>query len=218
METAAAGTAAVQFMTFHVGANEYALSLLGVEEIIACETITQVPTTPRFIRGVVNLRGSALPVVDLGAKLGLDRSAITRSSCIVVAEIASASAPATRMGLLVDAVGQVLEVAPPSIRAVPAFGPGVRLDYLAGMVEIDARFVLVLDLSRVLSTEEVLVVATVEDLRQSLELAAAAADAAASAAESAPVPPATEMDAAVPVSTAPAGRGRKRRRGGREKS
>jgi len=158
-----------------------------------------------------------LPVVDLGAKLGLDRSAITRSSCIVVAEIASASAPATRMGLLVDAVGQVLEVAPPSIRAVPAFGPGVRLDYLAGMVEIDARFVLVLDLSRVLSTEEVLVVATVEDLRQSLELAAAA-DAAASAAESAPVPPATEMDAAVPVSTAPAGRGRKRRRGAREKS
>jgi len=211
----------VQFLTFHVGANEYALGLLGVEEIIACETITQVPTTPRFIRGVVNLRGSALPVVDLGAKLGLDRSAITRSSCIVVAEIASASAPATRMGLLVDAVGQVLEVAPPSIRAVPAFGPGVRLDYLAGMVEIDARFVLVLDLSRVLSTEEVLVVATVEDLRQSLELAAAAAaaaDAAASAAESAPVPPATEMDAAVPVSTAPAGRGRKRRRGAREKS
>jgi purine-binding chemotaxis protein CheW len=218
METAAAGgTADVQFLTFHVGANEYALSLLGVEEIVACETITQVPTTPRFIRGVVNLRGSALPVVDLGAKFGLDGSVITRSSCIVVAEIASASAPATRMGLLVDAVGQVLEVAPPSIRAVPAFGPGVRLDYLAGMVEIDARFVLVLDLSRVLSTEEVLVVATVEDLRQSLELAAAA-DAAASAAESAPVPPATEMDSAVPVSTAPAGRGRKRRRGAPEKS
>jgi hypothetical protein len=127
------------------------------------------------------------------------------------------------MGLLVDAVGQVLEVAPPSIRAVPAFGPGVRLDYLAGMVEIDARFILILDLSRVLSAEEVLVVATVEDLRQSLELAAAAAAASAAAtaeieAEPAVVPPATEMEPAVPPPTAPAGRGRRRRRGAREKS
>jgi purine-binding chemotaxis protein CheW len=202
MDTAPGVTADVQFLTFHVGANEYALGLLAVAEIIACEAVTPVPTTPRFVRGVVSLRGNALPVVDLGAKFGLDGSAITRSSCIVVVEVRGASGPATQLGLLVDAVGQVLDVAPPNVRAVPAFGPGVRLDYLAGMVEIDSRFVLVLDLPRVLSAEELLVVATAEDLRQSLELASAAE--AQASAPAAPAPP------------APPVRGRRKRRATRE--
>jgi purine-binding chemotaxis protein CheW len=199
MDTDSGVTADVQFLTFHVGGNEYALGLLGVAEIIACEAITPVPTTPRFVRGVVSLRGSALPVVDLGAKFGLEWSGITRSSCIVVVEVQGASGPATQLGLLVDAVGQVLDVAPPSIRAVPAFGPGVRLEYLAGLVEIDSRFVLVLDLPRVLSAEELLVVATAEDLRRSLEMAAAA-----------------EREASAPAPPAPPVRGRRKRRAARE--
>jgi purine-binding chemotaxis protein CheW len=207
MERAEQGAEPRQLLTFHVGENEYALPLLGVREIVPCETITPVPTTPAFLRGVVNLRGTALPVVDVAPKFGRGERALTRTSCLVVTDVGEAGAPPITMGLLVDAVGQVLELAPDALRAVPPIGHGVRLDYLAGMVEFETRFVLLLDLPRVLSAEELLVVATAEELRQAL---ARAAEEAGGTEDAGGTEPAEETGAPEP----PAPR---RRRGGRKR-
>ncbi len=151
-----------QYLTFFVAGEEYAIGILRVKEILEYQTVTRVPTTPAWIRGVINLRGSVVPVVDLAVKLGLPESAITRRTCVVIVELVLDGEPAI-MGVVADVVSQVVDLGPADIEAPPAFGTRIRVDCLQGMAKAGAKFVLILDVDRVLSTSELLAAAAVVD-------------------------------------------------------
>ncbi len=162
METAVPDVETSQHLTFRIAEEEYAVGILQVREIIQYEEVTRVPMTPQWIRGVINLRGSVVPVVDLAVKLGLAASPVTRTTCIVIVEVTLGS-ERTVMGVLADSVSQVIDLDPGSIEPPPPFGTRARVDYLLGMGRIGHHFALVLDIDRVLSADEVLdAVATVE--------------------------------------------------------
>jgi chemotaxis signal transduction protein len=146
-------TGVAQFLTFTVGGEEYAISLLGVREILEYGEVTRVPRTPDHVRGVINLRGRAIPVVDLGVRFGLPPSAPTKRSCVVIVDVTLEGARVL-MGLVADAVDQVVELAPEEIEAPPSFGTRVDVAYLKGMGRAGPRFVLLLDVDRLLSSAE----------------------------------------------------------------
>ena len=142
-----------QHLTFQLAGEEYAIDILSVKEIIPYGVITVVPQTPPAIRGVINLRGSVVPVVDLAVKLGFTPTAITNRTCIVIVEVALNAEP-TIVGVLVDSVSQVMEFLPGDILPVPAFGTQVRIDFLQGMGNSGVKFVLILDIEKVLGATE----------------------------------------------------------------
>jgi purine-binding chemotaxis protein CheW len=142
-----------QYLTFFVDGEEYALGILRVKEIIEYSGVTRVPMMPTHVRGVINLRGSVVPVVDLALKFGLKRSEPTKLTCIVVVEL-ELDGRQTVMGVMADAVSQVIELADGDIEAPPSFGTRVSLDYLTGMGKAEGKLVLVLDIDRVLTSEE----------------------------------------------------------------
>ncbi len=142
-----------QFLTFSVASEEYGLSILSVREILEYDTVTRVPRTPDFIRGVINLRGRVVPVLDLAVRFGLPPSPVTKRSCVLIAEVALDGEP-TVMGIVADSVSQVIELGPDEIEPPPSFGTRARVEYLRGMGRSGKRFVLLLDVDRVLSTSE----------------------------------------------------------------
>lgn len=142
-----------QYLTFFIRGEEYAAGILRVREIIEYETVTRVPATPAHVRGVINLRGSVLPVIDLAAKFGHGESEPTQTSCIVVVETRLRDENLV-VGVLADAVSEVVDLPAAAIEPPPSFGTNVRVDFLLGMGKLDSRLVLVLDLDRVLSPVE----------------------------------------------------------------
>ena len=144
-----------QYLGFYIAGEEYAIGILGVKEILEYDTITKVPGTPPSIRGVINLRGSVVPVVDLALKFGLPESQVTKRTCIVVVEL-DLNGERTVMGVMADAVSQVIELGPKDIEPPPAFGTRVHMDYLRGMGKAGKKFILILDIERVLSADELL--------------------------------------------------------------
>src|SRR5215469_11386460 len=148
---------AKQYLTFFTAGEEYAFDLLKVKEIIEYTTVTAVPNTPSWIRGVTNLRGSVVPVVDLAVKFGLPASPITKLSCIVVTEVQSGNDELT-MGVLADSVSQVMDFSKDDIEDPPSFGTRVKVEYLLGMGPMGKKFCLILDIDKVLSTDELLAV------------------------------------------------------------
>jgi purine-binding chemotaxis protein CheW len=146
-------TTVSQELTFFVHGEEYAIEILRVREVLESLPLTRVPTTPPSIRGVVNIRGTVVPVVDLGLRFGLPELAIGRRTCIVVVDVAEEGVT-TGMGLLVDQVNQVIDLDDSRIEAVPPFGVHVRLDFLRGMGAVGEKLVMLLDVDRVLSTSD----------------------------------------------------------------
>ncbi len=144
-----------QYLTFYLAGEEYALGILRVKEILEYDTLTTVPQTPPWIRGVINLRGSVVPVVDLAVKFGLPPTPVTKRTCIVIVEVTLAGQP-TVMGILADAVSQVMDLATADIAAPPTFGTAVRVDFLQGMGKVGTKFVLILDVDQVLAAPELL--------------------------------------------------------------
>jgi purine-binding chemotaxis protein CheW len=146
-----------QYLSFVVAEEEYALGILQVKEILEYDTVTRIPGAPLWVRGVFNLRGSVLPVVDLAVKLGMPPSIITKWSCIVVVEV-KLGGERIVLGLLTDAIGQVMEMESGDVVPPPPFGTPVHVDYLLGVGRVGTgkKFVLLLDLDKVLSTQEVL--------------------------------------------------------------
>jgi purine-binding chemotaxis protein CheW len=161
MDTAAEERAATQYLAFFLAGDECAIGILRVREIIEFDAVTRVPATPPWVRGVMNLRGSVVPVIDLAVKFGLPPSPVTRRTCIVVVET-ELEGERVVMGVMADSVSQVLDVAPEDVEPAPAFGTAVRVDYLLGLARLEDRFVLLLDIDRVLSAAELLKVAAVE--------------------------------------------------------
>ena len=147
-----------QYLTFSLGEEMFAIGILAIREIIEYGQVTEVPMTPPFIRGVINLRGAVVPVVDLAVRFGRPPREVTRRTCIVIVEVASPKGP-QEMGIVVDTVSEVLEIPAADIEPAPEFGARIRIDFIAGMGKVAGRFVVILDANRVLSVDEVAVVA-----------------------------------------------------------
>ncbi len=181
------GTRQTQYLSFQVAAEEYAIGVLQVKEIIEYDTLTEVPQTPASVRGVINLRGTVVPVVDLALKFSLSETKVTKLTCIVIVEVAL-EGERTVMGLMVDAVNQVIDFQPEDILEPPAFGTRVSVDYLQGMGKAGKKFVMMLDIDKVLSTEELQAAAALEGREKDKEglLAQPATDSESGQAASAP--------------------------------
>lgn len=142
-----------QYLTFSAKGEMFAIGILNVKEIIEFGSITEIPMMPDFIRGVINLRGAVVPVIDLSARFGGDRTAIQRRTCIVIIEVRTDD-DKQDIGIIVDAVSEVLEIMPADIEPPPSFGTRLSTDYIAGMGKVAGRFVIILELRRVLSVDE----------------------------------------------------------------
>ncbi|HEC29001.1 MAG TPA: chemotaxis protein CheW [Gammaproteobacteria bacterium] len=142
-----------QFLTFSLGGEVYAIEILSTREIIGYGNLTTVPMMPAFIRGVINLRGSVVPVVDLAARFGDESAKITKRSSIIIIEIMDGDTT-LNIGVVVDSVNEVLEILPADIEPPPSFGARIRTDFIKGMGKVDGKFLVLLDVANVLSVEE----------------------------------------------------------------
>lgn len=146
-----------QYLTFTVAGETYAFGIARIREIIEYGRLTPIPMMPAFVRGVINLRGRGLPVIDLAARFGGRPGETTRRSCIVVVEADTGSGSTgsnTDLGFVVDTVSEVLEIPLDRIEPAPAFGQHLRPDFIEGMARLDESFVVILDEHRVLSIPE----------------------------------------------------------------
>jgi purine-binding chemotaxis protein CheW len=140
-----------QFLSFVLAGEEYAVEILRVKEIIEYDNLTRVPGMPPAVRGVINLRGRVVPVIDLALRFGLPESVITPRSCIVMVEIGTGEG-AIVMGIITDAVSEVLDLTADQIQPPPSFGTAVGAEYLDGMAESTGKkFVMLLNIDRALS-------------------------------------------------------------------
>jgi purine-binding chemotaxis protein CheW len=160
-----------QYLTFTLGGEMFAVETLSVKEIIEYGQITAVPMMPPSIRGVINLRGAVVPVIDLKARFGAQPTEVTRRTCIVIIELGAGDDHQV-IGIVVDTVSEVLEIPPSEIEPPPAFGARIRADFISGMGKIAGRFVILLEMGRVLSVDEL---ATLSSLSERPEAAALAA-------------------------------------------
>ena len=151
-EPAGPGQEHGQYLTFLLGGEMFAIGILGIKEIIEYGSLTTVPMMPEFIRGVINLRGAVVPVVDLSARFGRMSTEVTRRSCIVIIE--AGVQEKHDIGVVVDSVSEVLEIPGSEIEPAPSFGAKIRSDFIHGMGKVDGRFVIILDANRVLSVNE----------------------------------------------------------------
>ena len=152
--TAVADNTLQQYLTFTLGGEMFAVAILNVKEIIEYGTVTEIPMMPSFIRGVINLRGSVVPVVDLSNRFGGGVAEVARHTCIVIIELIE-DEQKHDIGIMVDAVSEVLEIARADIEPPPSFGARIRTDFIAGMGKVNGKFVIILDMARVLSVEEI---------------------------------------------------------------
>jgi purine-binding chemotaxis protein CheW len=141
-----------KYLTFALGAEEYGLPVLKVREIIKVMDITQVPQVPGHVRGVINLRGKVIPVVDLRLKFGFPSEAYTERTCIIVVDVDLPSGK-VMMGIVVDSVSEVLSLTGAEIEAPPAFGDAVDTEYMLGLAKVKGAVKILLDLNRVLGAD-----------------------------------------------------------------
>jgi len=149
---AAAGEAH-QYLTFTLAGEMYAVGILNVKEIIEYGSLTEIPMMPRFIRGVINLRGAVVPVVDLAVRFGGKDSVVQKRTCNVIVEIRTGDTKHD-LGIMVDAVSEVLEIHGSDIEPPPSFGTRIRVDFIAGMGKVAGKFVIILDIQQALSSDE----------------------------------------------------------------
>ncbi len=152
-----------QYLTFMLNGEMFAMGILAIKEIIEYGNLTTVPMMPAFVRGVINVRGSVVPVVDLAARFGRRNSDITRRSCIIIIEVNTAQGEEQDIGVLVDAVSAVMEIPKTEIEPPPNFGARIRADFIRSMAKVDGKFVIVLDVDRVLSVEEMAMLSAAAD-------------------------------------------------------
>ena len=146
-----ASALAGKYLTFQLGTEFYGLEILKVQEIIGRMPITPVPLTSKYILGVINLRGKIHPIMDLKIKFGMDQSDITDETCIIVIKTAS-----LMMGILVDKVSEVMNVASGDIEDTPSFGADVNPEYLLGVGKTGGRVRLLLDIEKVITTSDII--------------------------------------------------------------
>jgi len=138
-----------KFLTFQLKNEEYGLEILKVREIIGVMDITTVPRTPDFVKGVLNLRGKVIPVIDLRLKFGLDAADYGRRTCIIVVNVNS-----LEMGIVVDTVSEVMDIGSENIEETPSFGATLNTDYILGMGKVAGKVKILLDIDKVLASSE----------------------------------------------------------------
>lgn len=146
-----------QYLIFSLGGEQFAVGTLRVREIIEYGSITSVPMMPSFIRGVINLRGAVVPVIDLNARFGRAKTDISRRTCVVILDVDNDEGSHV-LSIIVDAVSAVRHIDSASIEPAPHFGTHIRADFIDGMAKVDGRFVILLDLGKVLSMDEIAVI------------------------------------------------------------
>jgi len=156
------GEEASQFLTFMLSGEEFAVPIMKVKEIIEYSDLTNVPMVPEFIAGAINLRGSVVPVVNLAIKFGMSPGEITRRTCVVIMEVEMDDEQIV-MGVLVDKVLQVIDIADENIDSAPSLGAQIRTDFIRGMAKLDDRFVIILAINRVLSSGEITVLGNINN-------------------------------------------------------
>jgi len=158
-----------QYLTFTVAGESLAIRIAVIKEIIQYRAPTEVPLTPAFVRGVINLRGRVVPVIDLAARFGRNASEASRRSCIVILELHEGDAVEQQdIGVMVDAVSAVVEIPDANVEPPPSFGTRLRNDFISGMGKIDDSFVIILDPAKVLCIEELAALAGAEQKLLSL--------------------------------------------------
>jgi purine-binding chemotaxis protein CheW len=163
--TVSANNRAGKYLTFRLANEEYGLEILKVREIIGLMDITKVPKTPYYIRGVINLRGKVIPVVDLRLKFEMDAIQDTEETCIIVVDIAGETG-SILMGILVDAVSEVLDIQAEEIEDPPTFGAGLDTRFILGIGKVKNTVKLLLDIDRVLTGVEL---SGMENLGEAME-------------------------------------------------
>lgn len=144
---------AAQFLTFTLGEEVFAMDIRTVREIIQVGPMTTVPLMPGFVRGVINLRGAVVPVIDLQARFGRPAAEVGKKTCIVIFDSLRHD-ERVELGLLVDAVSEVIDIAPAEIEPPPNFGTAVRRDFIRGMGKVDHRFVIILEPDKAFDVNE----------------------------------------------------------------
>jgi purine-binding chemotaxis protein CheW len=147
-----------QYLTFALGGEQFAIGILAIKEIIEYAKLTEVPMMPPYVRGVINLRGAVVPVVDLLVRFERGPGDITKRTCIVIIEITT-QGERQDVGIVVDAVDSVLDIPASEIEPPPAFGARIRTDFIQGLGKVNGKFVIVLDVNHVLALEEVAMLA-----------------------------------------------------------
>jgi purine-binding chemotaxis protein CheW len=145
-----------KYLVFHLGREEFAVAVLKVREIMGLQEITEVPQTPHYVRGVINLRGKVIPVVDLRRKFGMAEAEATSRTCIIVLQVRrrSGGTDPLLMGVIVDGVSEVLTIQEQEIEETPSFGEDVRLPYILGMAKVKGRVKILLDIDEVMTAQE----------------------------------------------------------------
>ncbi len=152
-DVALLGEQAGQYLTFFLGQETFAVGILAIKEIIQFGHITSVPLMPAYIRGVINLRGSVVPVIDLSVRLGRGVGTVGKRSCIVVLEV-SMEGEAMDIGVMVDAVSAVIDIAQEHIESAPSFGASVRADFIEGIGRVNEQFIVILHVGHTFSMAE----------------------------------------------------------------
>lgn len=143
-----------QYLTFVLGREIFAINILNIKEIIEYGQLTEVPKMPSFIRGVINLRGAVVPVIDMAARFDKPTAEITRKTCIVIIEVDHAETTQV-VGIMVDAVNEVVDIESGNIEPAPSFGANIRVDFIEGMGKIEGKFIILLNVNKVLSVGEI---------------------------------------------------------------
>jgi purine-binding chemotaxis protein CheW len=151
------GTGTMQLVSFRLDQEEYGIEITKVQEIILMGEITRVPQTPNFIKGLINLRSTVIPIIDLRLRFGLKEETITDDTRIMVVNVAGKT-----IGIIVDAVSEVLRIAQEQIAPPPPTVAGLGREYLTGLVKLDKRLLILLDIDRILAQEETEALAAVE--------------------------------------------------------
>ncbi len=145
-----------QYLTFMLGGEMFSIGILCIREIIWYSNLTEVPMMPACIRGVINLRGAVVPVMDLSNRFGKPATPVSKSTCIIIVEVQTQNeGERQNMGVVVDSVQAVLEIAASDIEAAPSFGAKIRSDFIEGIGKVAGKFVILLNVNNVLSMQEI---------------------------------------------------------------
>jgi purine-binding chemotaxis protein CheW len=148
----------VQYLTFTLGDEVFAMDIRTVREIIQHAAMTVVPLMPKFVRGVINLRGAVVPVIDLQSRFGRSTTVVGKKTCIVIFD-ASSEGEKMELGLMVDAVSEVIEIEPSQIEPPPQFGTSIQREFIRGMGKVDGEFIVILEPERALNVDDMALLA-----------------------------------------------------------
>jgi len=149
---------ALQYLTFQLGDEVFAMDIRAVREIIQYSNMTIVPLMPEFVRGVINLRGQVVPVIDLQSRFGRTVSTVGKKTCIIIFD-ASRDGERVELGLMVDSVSEVIDIADANIESAPQFGASIRRDFIKGMGKVGGQFIVILEPERALDIEDMALLA-----------------------------------------------------------